>query len=48
LAGHAFVSTALTAAVFVFYQERLGFLKILKKLRAAETQEATAQPLAGK
>jgi hypothetical protein len=48
LAGHAFVSTALTAALFVFYQERLGFLKILKKLRAAETQEATAQPLAGK
>lgn len=29
LAGHAFVSTAVTAALFIFYQERLEFLRAL-------------------
>jgi len=41
LAGHAFVSTGLTAALFVFYQERLNFLRILKQ--AAQAQARTQQ-----
>lgn len=45
LAGHAFVSTALTAALFVFYQERLNFLKIFKQLYAAKATEATVPPV---
>jgi hypothetical protein len=35
LVGHAFVSTALTGAVFVFFQERLRFLEALKELYRA-------------
>ena len=38
LAGHAFVSTALTAALFIFYQERLNFLEVLQQIRAAKAQ----------
>ncbi len=38
LAGHAFVSTGLTATLFIFYQERLNFLEILQQLRAAKAQ----------
>ena len=38
LAGHAFVSTALTATLFIFYQERLKYLEILQQIRAAKTQ----------
>jgi hypothetical protein len=38
LAGHAFVSTALTAALFIFYQERLNFLEILLQIRTAKAQ----------
>lgn len=45
LAGHAFVSTALTSALFVFYQERLNFLKLFKQLYAAKTTEATIPPV---
>lgn len=45
LAGHAFVSTALTVAVFVFYQERLQFLEVLKQLFQAQ---AEAHPVPGK
>ncbi len=48
LLGHAFVSTALTAALLIFYQERLHFLEALKRLYAAQTQEAKAHPLVGK
>ena len=40
LAGHAFVSTGLTAALFIFYQERLNFLRVLKE---AATAQARAQ-----
>jgi hypothetical protein len=38
LAGHAFVSTALTATLFIFYQERLSFLEVLQQIRAAKAQ----------
>jgi len=38
LAGHAFVSTSLTATLFIFYQERLEFLEVLQRLRAAKAQ----------
>jgi hypothetical protein len=38
LVGHAFVSTALTGAVFVFYQERLRFLEALKQLYKARLE----------
>jgi len=31
LGGHAFIGSALTAALFVFYQERLSFLEILNQ-----------------
>ncbi len=41
LVGHAFVSTALTGALFVFYQERLRFLEALRQLYKAR---AEAQP----
>ncbi|MGC9522708.1 MAG: hypothetical protein ACP5HG_12610 [Anaerolineae bacterium] len=47
LAGHAFVSTALTAALLVFYQERLRFLEVLKQLYAAQTNEAKVHPILG-
>lgn len=40
LMGHAFVSTALTAGLFVFYQERLRYVEAMKALYAA--QEAPA------
>lgn len=46
IAGHAFVSTALMAALFIFYQERLGFLDMLQKAMAA--QETVPHPVAGK
>ena len=38
LAGHAFVSTGLTATLFIFYQERLNFIEILQQIRAAKVQ----------
>ena len=41
LVGHAFVSTALTGAVFVFYQERLRFLEALKQLYKARAEART-------
>lgn len=34
IGGHAFVATALTVALFVFYQERLGYLQALQQARA--------------
>lgn len=47
LAGHAFVSTGLTAALFVFYQERLNFLRILKQAATAQARaQQDAQPSA--
>lgn len=45
IAGHAFVSTALTAALFVFYQERLNFISMLQKARTA--REKAARPVVG-
>jgi hypothetical protein len=45
IAGHAFVSTALTAALFIFYQERLAFLDMLQKVVTA--QEPAVQPAVG-
>lgn len=47
LGGHAFVATALTAALFVFYQERLGFIELLKQMYAAQAKEAPVQPSGG-
>jgi hypothetical protein len=45
LAGHAFVSTGLTAALFIFYQERLNFLRILKQAATAHARaQRDAQP----
>ena len=44
--GHAFVSAALTATLFVFYHERLGLLKMIKNLyqkRQKEIKEIGAQ-----
>ncbi len=41
LAGHAFISTALLVALFVFYQERLGFLQMLGQ---AYAPQATPSP----
>lgn len=46
IVGHAFVSTSLTAALFIFYQDRLHFLEILS--RSLATKEAPIHPLAGK
>lgn len=34
IGGHAFVATALTVALFVFYQERLGYLQAIQQARA--------------
>ncbi len=45
IAGHAFVSTALTTTLFVFYQERLDFLRMVQKARAP--QEIPAHSLMG-
>jgi len=45
IAGHAFVSTALTATLFIFYQERLSFLTMLQKAHTA--QDTAAHPVAG-
>jgi hypothetical protein len=45
IAGHAFVSTALTATLFVYYQERLGLLPAEQKARAP--QEIPAHSLMG-
>lgn len=45
IAGHAFVSTALTAALFIFYQERLNFMSMLQEAQTA--QEKAAHPVAG-
>ncbi len=45
LVGHAFVSTGLTAALFIFYQERLNFLRILKQAATAHARaQQDAQP----
>lgn len=46
IVGHAFVSTALTAALFVFYQDRLHFFEILT--HAFAPKDAPVRPLAGK
>ncbi len=40
LAGHAFVSTAVTAALFIFYQERLAFLRALVHFLSGQRNEA--------
>ena len=45
IAGHAFVSTALTATLFVFYQDRLNFLPKMEK--AVVPQEIPAHSLLG-
>lgn len=42
LVGHAFVSTALTAALFVFYQERLRYVEAMKALYSTKAQESPA------
>lgn len=45
IVGHAVLNTALTAAVFIFYQERLNFLKIVQKIFAIK--DVSAHPVAG-
>lgn len=47
LAGHAFVSTALTAALLVFYQERLQYLEVMKQIYATRLKKANAHPAVG-
>jgi len=41
IGGHALVSTALTAALLVFYQERLAYLRLIQEAYA--TQRAPSQ-----
>lgn len=41
IGGHAVVSTALTAALFIFYQERLAYLRLLQSAFAAKLAQAT-------
>ena len=48
LGGHAFVSTALTASLFVFYQERLRYLEAMKQIFAAKANETPAPSVLGK
>jgi len=48
LGGHAFVSTALTAGVFIFYQERLRYLEAMKKVFAAQANETAVPSVLGK
>ncbi len=43
--GHAVISTALTTALFIFYQERLNFLKTEQKVYTVK--EVPVQPMAG-
>ena len=45
IAGHAFVSTALTATLFVFYQDRLNFLPTAQQTRVVK--EVPAHTLVG-
>lgn len=47
LVGHAFVSTALTAALLVFYQERLQYLEVMKQIFATRLKKANAHPVIG-
>ena len=42
--GHAFVSTALTAGLFIFYQERLRYLEVMKQIFAARQAKETPAP----
>jgi hypothetical protein len=44
LGGHAFVSTALTAGLFIFYQERLRYLEAMKQIFAAQKARETPVP----
>jgi len=46
LGGHAFVSTALTAGLFIFYQERLRYLEAMKQIFAAQQTKETPVPSA--
>lgn len=44
IAGHAFVDTALMAAIFVFYQERLSYIKMLQRIVAAQNASGVLLP----
>jgi hypothetical protein len=48
LGGHAFVSTALTAGLFIFYQERLRYLEAMKQVFAAQAKESPVPSVLGK
>mgnify|MGYP001108264928 CR=1 FL=1 len=48
LGGHAFVSTALTAGLFIFYQERLRYLEAMKQVFAAQAKETPVPSVLGK
>ncbi len=43
IGGHAIVSAALTTSLFIFYQERIIYLEILKKAYAASTAKSPAE-----
>jgi len=48
LGGHAFVSTALTAGLFIFCQERLRYLEAMKQVFAAQAKKARVPSVLGK
>jgi len=48
LGGHAFVSTALTAGLFIFYQERLRYLEAMKQVFAAQAKKTRVPSVLGK
>jgi len=43
IGGHAIISTALTISLFIFYQERVIYLEILKQAYAASTAKSPAE-----
>lgn len=42
ISGHALVSTALMTTLFIFYQERVAYLKMLKQVYATSTAQSQA------
>lgn len=42
IAGHATVSTALVVTLFIFYQERVAYLKMLRQMYATKTAQSQA------
>jgi hypothetical protein len=42
IGGHALISTALMTTLFIFYQERIAYLKMLQKIYATSTKQSAA------